>query len=120
MINYYYDSILGVAIFDDGKTTEEVMIYGGGNCLAALVYKKKSLFSDEFVDKLYTYFDDETHLKRVLGIGKKSDENSLDSHTNLTAFRLNKDHPDTPRLAKWLVQAKWSKKMTIELVSLQQ
>ena len=115
MLRYDYNSVIGTAIFSNGKCTQEVTIYGG-NCFAIMVYEEKSLCSDEIVEKLYAYFNDEEHLERALGVGKGY-ENNYFYGTDLTSFRLNMAHPDTPKFAKCLAQAKWQNGITIELVN---
>ena len=118
MVYFDYDSIIGTAIFTHGECVKEMPIYGGKNCLAVMVYETRLSGSNKIHERLHAYFDDEKHLKRLLGVGKeKGYEDNLFYKSDLSAFRFNKEHPDTPTFVKCLAQAKWDKNITIEPVN---
>lgn len=115
MLRWKYDSIIGAALYCNDECSEEVMIYGGENCLAVMPYEVK-YDNGITVERLLTYFDDEKHLKEQLGVGKGC-ENNFFYKSDLKMFRLNTEHRDTPTFVKCLAQAKWENGITIELVN---
>ena len=101
MVRWNWKSELGSCKWycHDGKTTK-VDIYCG-NCLGVFIKN----FKDENGEEMYnfiTFFNDEKHLKRCLGLVKGDDDCMKDM---IKSIKLNTYYKDGLLLAKWFARA---------------
>ena len=116
MVKYENNSVIGEITYGNGKIVNEAFINGGINCLAVVTYDECNATRTGYDREIFCHFNDEDHLKKELGLCDESPMNWMDLG-DVTTFKLNKDHPTTPILAKHLAQAKWKKDIMIKLVS---
>lgn len=102
-VNWYWKSKKGTLIYkyNMGKeANNEVMkfkvnIYGG-NCLGALIYDYKDENTKEDMYTFYGFWNDETHLKRCLGLVKGYNNIYKD---DVVKVRLNTYYKDMCKIA---------------------
>ena len=111
-----YESVIGTVKYVWRTVEINAFFNGGKDCLIVHSYEDCNKKRTALIQVPFCHFNNDDDFKRELGLTQENPENMLDRGID-AIFRLNKDHPLTPMVAKWLVQAKWSKKMTIELVS---
>ena len=116
MVKIDYSSLIGTITYGNGKIVNVAEIFAGKNCLAAVTYEDSNKTCTRLIRRIYTHFNDENHIKWELGLDADNATNWMDLE-QVTTIRLFKDHPVTPILAKYLVQATWAKDVTLELIS---
>lgn len=109
---------VGEAVFFNTQTNKEytISLYKGNAFLIFInEYKETDEKGEEHnMYNLHSFFCDEAHGKRCLGLVKGTDNMFNDDYCRLTKIRLNKDkYPYTKKLVDMLVKA--FDEITIEL-----